>query len=84
MMARSEERYMSHQSRAAALDSGRRLVTIDELCMRYPFKKWTIRARCSQGTIPHLKLGRSVFFDLEAIEAWLKAHERPAQEVTVG
>jgi hypothetical protein len=31
--------------------------------------------------IPFIKLGRRVFFDPAAIDAWIKAHERPVREV---
>jgi len=61
-----------------------RLLRIDELCERYNLKKRTVRTLCSQGRIPHIKIGRAVYFRVDAIEAWLKNHEKPAQEVAGG
>lgn len=62
-------------------EESRTLVDIVGLCERYPaLKLWTVRALCSQGRIPHIKLGRSVYFDVAEIEAWLDAHARPARE----
>jgi hypothetical protein len=62
----------------------RRLIDLKELCQRYPFKPWTVRTYCCQARIPHIKIGRRVYFHVDAIEDWLKEHERPAQEVIVG
>jgi excisionase family DNA binding protein len=53
-------------------------VTTLGLCERYPLKPWTVRSYCSQGRIPHLKIGRKVYFRMEDIEAWLDEHTRPA------
>jgi hypothetical protein len=59
----------------------RNIITFDELCERYPFKPWTVREYCSQQRIPHLKVGRRVYFDVLKIEAWLEKHEKPVAEV---
>jgi hypothetical protein len=53
------------------------LLDFKQLCQRYPFKPWTVRTQCSQGKIPHIKIGRKVFFRVEDIEKWLGAHAVP-------
>jgi predicted DNA-binding transcriptional regulator AlpA len=59
----------------------KKLLDINELEEIYGLKHWTIRALCSRRAIPHLKLGRRVFFDPAAIDAWLQEHVRPVREV---
>jgi hypothetical protein len=61
----------------------RRIIDFNELCERYPLRPWTVRTYCSQGKIPHLKIGRRVYFDVLAIDRWFKEHEKPAVEVRV-
>lgn len=60
-----------------------KLLDIDELTARYGLRKWTIRSYCSQGKIPHVKLGRRVYFRVQDIETWLEKHARPAREVSI-
>jgi predicted DNA-binding transcriptional regulator AlpA len=54
---------------------------INQLEETYSLKRWTVRSYCSQRKIPFIKIGRRVFFDPVAIEAWIKSHERPVREV---
>jgi predicted DNA-binding transcriptional regulator AlpA len=61
----------------------KKLLDINELEEIYGLKHWTIRTLCSQRRIPHLKLGRRVFFDPAAIDAWLQEHVRPVKEVDI-
>jgi predicted DNA-binding transcriptional regulator AlpA len=61
----------------------KKLLDIKELEEIYGLKHWTIRTLCSQRKIPHLKLGRRVFFDPAAIDAWLQEHVRPVKEVDI-
>jgi predicted DNA-binding transcriptional regulator AlpA len=61
----------------------RKLLDIQELEQIYGLKHWTIRTLCSQRKIPHIKIGRRVYFDVEAIEAWLQEHARPVMEVHI-
>jgi hypothetical protein len=68
---------------AQGLGPHRRLLNAKELSEQYNIPLWTIRAYCSQRRIPHLKVGARVYFEVVAIDAWLREHERPAQEVTV-
>lgn len=58
------------------------LLDFKQLCERYPFRPWTVRSYCSQGKIPHVKIGRKVFFRMEEIEQWLDEHAKPAEEVS--
>jgi excisionase family DNA binding protein len=57
----------------------RKLLEFKTFLANYPFKAWTIRTYCSQGKIPHIKIGRRVYFDEQAIEEWLKNQEKPAR-----
>jgi predicted DNA-binding transcriptional regulator AlpA len=59
----------------------KKLLDINGLEETYGLKRWTIRTYCSQQKIPFVKLGRRVFFDLVAIDAWLQEHARPVKEV---
>jgi len=59
----------------------KKLLDIDDLGEIYGFKHWTIRTYCSQGKIPFIKIGRRVFFDPAAIDAWINEHTRPVREV---
>lgn len=67
----------------AAVSPRRKLINIQELEETYGFKRWTIRTYCSQRRVPFVKIGRRVFFDPAAIEAWIKEHERPVSEVPI-
>jgi predicted DNA-binding transcriptional regulator AlpA len=58
----------------------RKLLDIKEVEQRYGLKTWTMRSYCSQRKMPYIKIGRRVFFRVEAIEAWLKEHEKPVQD----
>jgi predicted DNA-binding transcriptional regulator AlpA len=59
----------------------KKLLDIHELEEIYGFKHWTIRTLCSQRKIPHIKIGRRVFFDPAAIDAWIAEHTRPVRTV---
>jgi predicted DNA-binding transcriptional regulator AlpA len=61
----------------------KKLLDIHELEEIYGLKHWTIRTLCSQRKIPHIKIGRRVFFDPAAIDAWLQEHVRPVKEVDI-
>jgi predicted DNA-binding transcriptional regulator AlpA len=61
----------------------RKLLDIDDLVEAYGFKRWTIRTYCSQRKIPHIKIGRRVFFDPVSIEAWIQEHTRPVRDVQI-
>jgi predicted DNA-binding transcriptional regulator AlpA len=61
----------------------KKLLNIHELEEIYGLKHWTIGTLCSQRKIPHIKIGRRVFFDPAAIDAWLQEHVRPVREVHV-
>jgi predicted DNA-binding transcriptional regulator AlpA len=59
----------------------KKLLDIHELEEIYGLKHWTVRTLCSQSKIPHIKIGRRVFFDPAAIDAWIAEHARPVREV---
>jgi hypothetical protein len=56
------------------------LLDFKTFCERYPFRPWTVRNYCSHGKIPHLKVGRKVFFRVEDIEQWLSNRVKPVLE----
>ena len=51
----------------------KRYVTPDELSKLFPLKRSRIYYLIHTHGIPHIKRGRSVFFDLEEIQAWFEA-----------
>lgn len=57
--------------------SGRRckFLTTDEVSEMLQISKITLRAWTSQRKIPHFKVGRSVRFNLEKLQAWLNERE---------
>jgi predicted DNA-binding transcriptional regulator AlpA len=59
----------------------KKLLDIDGLETMYGLKRWTIRLYCSQRRIPFVKIGRRVYFDPVAIDAWIQEHSRPVREV---
>ena len=42
-----------------------------EAYLKRKLSYWTILERAKRGEIPHLKIGRKVFFRKESIDAWL-------------
>jgi excisionase family DNA binding protein len=51
------------------------LMTYDELCARYGFKRGTVYSMVHEGRIPHIRLGpRFVRFEVSAIDAWIRSH----------
>jgi hypothetical protein len=61
----------------------KKLLDIDGLETTYGLKRWTIRLYCSQRRIPFVKIGRRVYFDPVAIDAWILEHSRPVLEVHI-
>jgi hypothetical protein len=61
----------------------KKLLDINDLENTYGLKRWTIRTYCSQQKIPFIKIGRRVFFDPVAIDAWIQGQARPVKEVHV-
>ena len=53
------------------------ILTIEELSEEYDIPKGTIYAWTSQRKIPHIKKGKRLYFDREAIEEWLKEAGKP-------
>lgn len=49
----------------------RRIVKVKELAAYIQMSEITIRKWCSADTIPHIKIGKSVRFDLDIIDGWL-------------
>jgi len=56
------------------------LLTVSELARKVGKTEQAIYADLARGKWPHVKIGRRVFFRLETIEAFIEAHEHPAQE----
>lgn len=53
------------------------LLTIEEAAQLLKIKPATIYTWAYRGKIPSQKVGRSLRFRRSALEAWLKAQERP-------
>ena len=51
-----------------------KLMTYEQLCQRYGFKRGTVYSLVHEGRIPHIRLGRRfVRFDAKAIDAWIQS-----------
>jgi excisionase family DNA binding protein len=59
-----------------------KLMTYEQLCTRYGFRKGTIYSLVHENRIPHVRLGRRfVRFEAAAIEEWIKARSvQPVSE----
>ena len=53
----------------------RRWVTLDQLLEIVPLKRSRVYYLVHTNQIPHLKVGRSLLFDVDKIEAWLSSLE---------
>src|SRR5919197_4690126 len=61
------------------MDAFKTHIDIRELCFKHSLRFWTVRTWCSQGRMPHVKIGRKVLFDVAEIEKWLKDHSPPPE-----
>jgi excisionase family DNA binding protein len=51
-----------------------KLMTYEQLCQRYGFKRGTVYSLVHEGRIPHIRLGRRfVRFEVEAIDNWIRS-----------
>jgi excisionase family DNA binding protein len=57
-----------------------RLIDINELSQRLSVPKGSIYNMVYQHRIPFLKIGRSLRFDVDAIEQYLKRHAEPERK----
>ena len=53
-----------------------KLINIEELSVYLNFKKSRIRYEVFMGTIPHLKIGRSIRFSKSQVDAWLSTKQK--------
>ena len=64
----SNKDYQRHQEPSAVFEAPRHLITIVELSALWSIPKATLYNWVSQGRLPHVKLGRSLRFDVVEIE----------------
>ncbi|MBT2269785.1 hypothetical protein [Rhodococcus erythropolis] len=63
----------------------RSLLTRHELLSEYNFADSSERkARAGRDFIPHIRIGRRIFYRRAAVEAWLVQQERSARDVQAG
>lgn len=53
----------------------KRLLNFKEVVEKYSFKPWGLRWRIRIRAIPFVKLGKSIFFDPEDLEKWIRQHK---------
>ena len=51
------------------------VVTEIELAETLHLSKWTVRKWRLAGGLPHIKIGRRIFYRLQAVEEWLREQE---------
>ena len=51
------------------------VVTENELAETLHLSKWTVRKWRLAGGLPHIKIGRRIFYRLQAVEEWLREQE---------
>lgn len=56
-----------------------RLLTVQELARRLRVPVGTIRHWLLMRYIPHVKLGRRVYFDAQAVDAWIQRRAHPGR-----
>jgi excisionase family DNA binding protein len=54
--------------------------TADELAARLGITRKALYAQVAAGRIPHVRLGRRVFFPAKAVEDWLNSRVTPPRE----
>jgi len=54
---------------------GRKVLNIDQLCEYADLKKQTVYKLTSAGEIPHSKRGKRIYFDRDAVDAWLLSNQ---------
>lgn len=54
----------------------RKVLNVDQLCEYAGLKKSTLYKLTANGSIPHSKRGKRLFFDRGAVEAWLLSNQR--------
>lgn len=47
-----------------------RLLTVEDICLRYKISKWTLYQWTSKNFIPHLKIGGKILFRENDLEKW--------------
>ena len=55
-------------------------LTVDELCKKLKLRKSRIYELTHLRKIPHMKVGRTLLFDEEEIDRWLKDKRVPVEE----
>ena len=55
--------------------SEEKLLDFKTVVERYHFKPWGLRWRIRLRQIPFVKLGRSIYFDPDDLEAWIEKHK---------
>lgn len=53
-----------------------KVLTEKELADRLGLSPWTIRKWRLEGGLPHLQVGRRVFYRLQSVEEWMRDMER--------
>ena len=51
------------------------VVTEIELAETLHLSKWTVRKWRLAGGLPHIKIGRRIFYRLQSVEEWLREQE---------
>ena len=51
------------------------VVTETELAETLHLSKWTVRKWRLAGGLPHIKIGRRIFYRLQSVEEWLREQE---------
>ena len=51
------------------------VMTEQELAETLHLSKWTVRKWRLAGGLPHIKIGRRIFYRLQAVEEWLREQE---------
>jgi len=61
------------------MDSGNELVTVDELARLLSVPRSWVYQRTAAGTIPLVRVGRYVRFDVGRVMRWLSAEQKAAK-----
>jgi len=55
--------------------SEKKLLSFNDVVEQYSFRPWGLRWRIRNRTVPFVKLGKSIYFDPNDLDAWIQENK---------